>query len=207
MPRGRMAAVEAMLTMAPPSPLSIIAGTACFEARKTLSTLTPHDLLPGFPALLDDAALAADADVVVEDVESAEPFQRGGHHASTPVFMAEIGHVGDCLAALGLDHLHRVLRQVGESVDDQHAGAGAGEHDGRRAPVADTLARRAAAGDDGHPVLQSETLLQHDRSPFAAHETVRGSSRLAETGTAPSAGVGGSAPSSGSNPNVASVAR
>ena len=40
MPRGRMAAVEAMLTMAPPSPLPTIAGTAYFEARKTLSTLT-----------------------------------------------------------------------------------------------------------------------------------------------------------------------
>ncbi|HWX59025.1 hypothetical protein [Bradyrhizobium sp.] len=52
-------------------------------------------------------------------------------------------------AAFGHDHFDGALGKLHLAVDHQHLGAGAREQDGRRAAVADAVARGAAAGDDG----------------------------------------------------------
>ncbi len=108
-----------------------------------------HHASPGLGRLVDDRAAAADADVVVEEVEPAEAVERGGDHAAALGVVGEVGLMRGRGAAFRRDHGHRALGQGQVAVDDQHAGAGPGQQDRRRPAVADAVAGSAASGDDG----------------------------------------------------------
>ena len=95
--------------------------------------------------LVDHAAAAADADIVVEEVEPAPAIDRG---VDQPLAVGLLGHVAGMrggMAALGLDHLDGAFGELHVEVGHQHLGAGARQQDRRGAAVADAVAGRAAA--------------------------------------------------------------
>ena len=110
--------------------------------------------------LVDDAAAAADADIVVEEVEPAPAVDR---RIDQPLALGLLGDVAGMRrgrAALGLDHLHRALGELEVEIGHQHLGAGARQQDRRGAAVADAVARRAAARDDRDLAGQAGVVLR-----------------------------------------------
>src|ERR1700733_12830201 len=96
-----------MLTIAPPRAVLIMAGMGGLESRKP----GPPFALPPPPVflglLLDDAAAAADADIVVEEVEPAPALDGGLDQPLAFGLMGDIAGHGRGTAALGLDHCDR----------------------------------------------------------------------------------------------------
>ena len=66
-----------MLTIAPPLAVLIMAGMACLESRNMRLDVDLHDAAVLLGLLVDHAAAAADADIVVEEIEPA-PAVDGG---------------------------------------------------------------------------------------------------------------------------------
>ena len=73
--------------------------------------------------------------------------------------------MGDCSTTLRLDHAHRALGELKRPVHDEHLGARARKQNGRRTPIADAVARRAATRDDGDLSFQSKICLKTVVSP------------------------------------------
>ena len=76
---------------------------------------------------LDNAAPAADADVVIEEVEPAKPLDRVFDESAASVLAGNIGGVGCGRAAFRLDHLDSALGQFEAAVDHQYLRAGASQ--------------------------------------------------------------------------------
>src|SRR5229473_6883148 len=90
--------------MAPPPAVSIIAGIAKRETRNMLSTLTCMIRRQSATRGIDDGAASADPDIVVQEVEPAEPGECGIDDRAA---LRLVGHVGDERhgdAALSCDH-------------------------------------------------------------------------------------------------------
>ena len=145
-----------MFTIAPPSPLLDHRGDGVLGGEEHRLDVDPHHPLPLALRLGGHRMDARDADVVVEDVDPPEPGERGLHHRRALALVGEVRLVGSRLAALRRDHPDRALGEVERPIHDQHPGARAREEDGRRATVADAVARRATARDDGDLSFQSE---------------------------------------------------
>ena len=69
-----------------------------------------HDAAVFLGLLVDHAAAAADADIVVEEVEPAPAIDRGVDQPLAVGFLGGVAGLGDGGAALGLDHLDGALR-------------------------------------------------------------------------------------------------
>src|SRR5207245_8723454 len=154
----RSAEIEEMFTMAPPWAVRIISGIAALEARNMVSTLTCMTRRQ-VSGLLHHAALAADAHVVDQEVETAVAAHRLAGHRRALRLVGDVEREGGRLAPFASDHLDGALGEALVAVDDQHAGPAPREQDARRAPVADAVARGAATGDDGHASLQSQVVV------------------------------------------------
>ena len=70
--------------MAPRFAVLIMAGIACLAARNIGSTLTCMTRRQFSGVSSTTRAAAADADVVVEEIEAAEAVERGRHHVARP---------------------------------------------------------------------------------------------------------------------------
>src|SRR5439155_607904 len=90
----------------------------------------------------------AGADVVVQDVQSPEAFERGGHQPGRRVVVRDVGLERPRLAALALDHVHRGPGGRAVAIDDAYARALARQQHRRRASVADRLPRCLPAAHD-----------------------------------------------------------
>ena len=106
----------------------------------------------------DDAAAAADADIVVEKVEPAPAIDRCVDEALAVRFAGRVEGFSRCRAAFFLDHLHRALGELDVAIGHQHFRAGAGEEDGCGAAVADAVAGRSAAAQDGDLVCKASVV-------------------------------------------------
>ena len=76
--------------------------------------------------------------------------------------------MGNCDAALRLDHSDRALGEFERPVHYKHLGAYTREENGRRTTIADAVARCTAACNDGDLSFQSEICLKtvvHRASP------------------------------------------
>ena len=127
-----------------------------------------HDPFPLALGLLGDRAEARNPDVVVENIKPPELRDCGLHHRRALILVGEVSLVGNRRAALRLDHPDRALGEFKRSVHDKHLGARARKENGRRTPIADAVACRSAARDDGDLSIQSEICLKtvvHRDSP------------------------------------------
>ena len=115
-----------------------------------------HDPSPILRGHFDDAAASADADIVVEAIESAEPGDRLGDHRARLLFVGDVRDEGSGRAALRLNHRDGALGAIAVEVDDENLGAGPGQQDRRRAAIPDAVIRRTATGDDRHLAGQAE---------------------------------------------------
>jgi len=107
---------------------------------------------------IDDGAASADPDIVVQEVEPAEPGECGIDDRAA---LRLVGHVGDERhgdAALSCDHRDGLVGGLGHDVDDQHASSGARQEDRRGAAIADAVIGRAAAGDDRRLAGQTQII-------------------------------------------------
>ena len=120
-----------------------------------------HDPAPILRGHIDDAAAAADADIVVEAIEPAEPRDRRVDHGAGLLFVGDVRDEGSGRAALRLNHRDGALGALAIEIDDENLRAGPGEQDRRRAAIADAVIRRTATGDDRHLAGQAELV-----SPF-----------------------------------------
>ena len=107
-----------------------------------------HHATPVLFALVDDGATAADADVVVEEIEAPEAIEGGLDHGRAIPRPREVRLHGDRLAGQPRDGLHGVLGERKLPVHHDHARAGLGEQDGGGAAIADTVTRRPATRHD-----------------------------------------------------------
>ena len=132
---------------------------ACLAAEEHGLDVDLHHAAPDLGVLLHDGAAAADADIVVEEVQPAEAVHRRRNHAPALRAIGEIGLMRCRSAALRGDHVHGALGESQIAVDDENASAGTREQDGRGAAVADAVARRAATGDDSNLAGQAGIVL------------------------------------------------
>ena len=116
-----------------------------------------HDAAVFVGLLVDHAAAAADADIVVEEVEPAPVIDRGIDQPLAVGFLGGVAGLGDGGAALGLDHLDGALGQLQVEVRHHDLGAGARQQDRGGAAVADAVAVGAAARHDRHLARQAES--------------------------------------------------
>ena len=142
-----MAEIDDTLTIAPPPALRM-AGIACLDGEEHRLHVDLHDAAPVLFALVDHGAAAADADVVVEEVETAEAIDRRLHHRRAVARLRDVGLEREPLAAGLRDHLHRALREAAVAIDDDDLRPGLREEDRGGAAVADAVTGGAAAGDD-----------------------------------------------------------
>ncbi len=119
-----------------------------------------HDAPVFLGLLVDHAAAAADADVVVEEIEPAPVIDGGVDQPLALRFLGDVAGMGDGMAALGLDHLDRALGELQIEIGHHHPGAGASEQDRRGAAVADAVILGAAARHDGDLVLETQIVLR-----------------------------------------------
>src|SRR5207247_6091835 len=80
-------------------------GDGVLGGQKHAVDVDGHQPAPVLFALVDDGAAAADADVVVEEVEAAEAVEGGLDHGGAVGGLGDVGLEGEGLAAAGLDHL------------------------------------------------------------------------------------------------------
>ena len=125
-----------------------------------------HDPAVFLGLLVDHAAAAADADIVVEEIEPAPAVDRGVDQPLAIGFLGDVAGMRGGCAALGLDHLDRAFGELEVEVGHQHFCAGARQQDRRSAAVADAVARRAAARHDRDLAGQAGVVLRAlHRSP------------------------------------------
>ena len=108
------------------------------------------------------AALDADADVVVQDVDAPPPVHAGVDGGLDLVLNGDITGHRFGLTAFALDQRNRFLGRVQMSVDAQNLGSLAGEQQGHRPAVADSrrIPRRLpGAEDDGDFILEPHAVL------------------------------------------------
>ena len=133
-----------------------------------------HHATPVLFALVDDGATAADADVVVEEIETAESIDGRLDHRGALAPLGDIGLEGHALAARLGDHLDRALGKAAVAIDDDDLGPGLREQDGGRATVADAVTRGAAAGDDRDLAREPPLVRNVDHaSPATTHRGAR----------------------------------
>ena len=160
MPRGRSAAIDATLTIGSAAGRLEHRGNRVLRCKEHAVDVDLHHALPHFRILLDDAALAADADVVVEQVEPAELFERRFDHRAALTFVGDIGGVSRGIAAFVDDHLDRALREIELPIDYEHACTRTSKQDRGGATVADAVARGAAAGHDSDLACEAELFFE-----------------------------------------------
>src|SRR3989454_3440420 len=153
-PRGRSAEIDDTLTIAPP-PGSDHRGDGVLGHQEHGLDVDLHDPAPGLLALFDHGAPAADADIVVEEVEPAEAIERRLDHRPAILGFGDVGLAPDRLATERFDHRHRPRRELRGTINDDDARSGFGQQDRRGAPVADAVPRGAASGHDGDLTVES----------------------------------------------------
>src|SRR5215471_17215334 len=126
-PRGRRAEIDETFTMAPP---------------------------PVLQRLIHHGAAAADAHVVVEEVEATVAIEGGADHARAVLVAREVGAESHRLTPFVLDHAHRLLGEIDGLVHHDDLGPCPGEQDGGGAAVADARARGPASRHDGDLALE-----------------------------------------------------
>ena len=70
-----------------------------------------HHAAPFRRILLHDGAATADADIVVEEVETAEALEHGRDQRLALAVVGDVGGMRGGRAAFGFDHRDRALRQ------------------------------------------------------------------------------------------------
>ena len=144
-PRGRSAEIDEMLTIAPPLGGSDHRGNGVFREQEHALDIDLHHPPVFFRFLFDDAAAAADADIVIEEIEAA-PARHGGFNQPFAVgFLGDVAGQRRRRAAFRRNHCHGTFGKPELAIGDQHFGAGARQQDRRRPAVADAVARRPAA--------------------------------------------------------------
>ena len=154
MPAGAIAASEEMLTIAPP-PLARITGRACLMVSHMPLRLTV--MIRSHAASSRrwaGASPIADADVVVQDVDPSQPRLGVGDEGLAVGLAGNVGGEGEGLATLAGDHGRGLLGRGQVAIDEQHAGAFAGEEDRGRPSVADVPAGRLAGPDDDRRLVR-----------------------------------------------------
>src|SRR5262249_56240989 len=104
---------------------------------------------------VDDTTAAADADIVVKEVEPPKRLDGAVDHHFALTLIRYVGDEGQCGAAFGLDHLDGLIGRLTIDIDDQHLSTRPGEQDRRRPAITDPVVGRAAAPDDPHFTLHS----------------------------------------------------
>jgi hypothetical protein len=117
-----------------------------------------HDSAPDLRIFVDHAALAGDAHVVVQQVESAKLRERGFDHRAALGVLGHVDGIGRGDSAFLRDHLDRPPREVELPVHDQNARACAGQQDGGRSTVTNAVSRGPAARNYGHLACEPEVL-------------------------------------------------
>src|SRR5262249_32995686 len=105
---------------------------------------------------VDDTTAAADADIVVKEVEPPKRLDGAVDHHFALTLIGYVGDEGQCSAAFGLDHLDGLIGRLTIDIDDQHLSTRPGEQDRRRPAITDPVVGRAAAVDDRHFTLESK---------------------------------------------------
>ena len=117
-----------------------------------------HDATPVLLGLVEDGSPAADPDVVVEEVETAEAIEGGLDHPRAILGAGDIRLEREALAPLLLDHASRLLGEVDLAIHHDDPRACPGQQDGGRAAVADARARRSRTRHDGDFPAQSPVI-------------------------------------------------
>ena len=146
-PRGRSAEIEEMLTIAPPFAVFDHRRDRVFREQEHALDIDLHDLAILLRLLVDHAAAAADADIVVEEIEPAELIDGGVDQLPAIVLVGDVAGDRGRRAAFVPDHLDGAFGELEIAVGDHHFRAGPRQQDRRRAAIADAVACRAAAGD------------------------------------------------------------
>ena len=109
-------------------------------------------------------ARRADADIVVQDVETA--ISLGGElgHRLGGIGLGDVTREHRGLAAFVLDLLGKLVGALGAAIDQHHPGALAREHQRRRHAVADALAARRRARHHRDLVLETSGHFSPPRS-------------------------------------------
>ena len=172
MPRGLSAAIDEMFTIAPPSPLSIIAGMACFAVRNIASTLTR--ITRSHRLCVSATTVSRLAMPTLLSRTSTRPNRASAASTIAAHWPSSVRSASWAAASAPSDAIIRTVpsaRSSDRSTTSTFAPARA-RRNGRRAAVADAVARRATARDDGDLPFQCEI-----RMKIGVH---RESSRRAE---------------------------
>jgi hypothetical protein len=99
--------------------------------------------------LVDNAAFAADADIVVEQINAAIGIRRRVHGRFACGFNGYVSGIGHGFTAFIPDHLNGLFRQRFIQVDYDDFHARPGEQNAGRTAIANAVFLRAAAGYNG----------------------------------------------------------
>ena len=108
--------------------------------------------------LIDDAAAAADADIVVEEVEPVPAVDGGLDQPFAFGLNGDVAGHSQGNATLGLDHFDRAPGKPTIEIGHHHLGTGARQQDRRSPAIADTVARSTPTADDCDLASQTGTL-------------------------------------------------
>ncbi|MGX0960396.1 hypothetical protein AB7M63_000845 [Bradyrhizobium japonicum] len=100
--------------------------------------------------LVDHAAAAADADIVVEEIEPAPAVECSLDQCLAIGFAGDVATMRRRRAALGRDHLHGALGELEVAIGHQHFCSGTGQQNCCSAAVADAVASGATTADQRH---------------------------------------------------------
>ncbi|MGY4435404.1 hypothetical protein ACVWWO_007881 [Bradyrhizobium sp. F1.13.1] len=114
-----------------------------------------HDAAILLGRFVHHAAAAADAHIVVEEIEPAPMVKRGFDQRPAIALAGDVTAMRRGRAAFGCDHLDGSFSELELAIGHQNFGAGAGQQNCGRAAVANAVARSAAAADQRH--LAGET--------------------------------------------------
>ena len=158
-PRGRSAEIDEMLTIAPPFAVLDHGGNRVFGKQEHCLDVDPHYAPILLGVLVDDAAAAADADIVVEEVEPAPAVDGGLDQPLAFGLNGDVAGQRRSAATLGLDHFDRSPGKPRIEIGHHHLGTGPRQQDRRGPAVADTIPRGAATADDRDLVSQASVVL------------------------------------------------
>src|SRR5262249_61729228 len=130
-----------------------------------------HDASIVLGPLVDDAAAAADTDIVVEEVEPAPALDGGVDQPLAVRFVGDVPGMRHRGAAFSGNHRHGAFGEPQLAIGDDDPGPGARHQDRGGTPVADTVVGCSAAADDGDLTCETRVILasRHSVSPFAQH--------------------------------------
>jgi hypothetical protein len=119
-----------------------------------------HNATPGLGWFIDHTSAAADAYVVIQQVQPTEGCNGAFDELPAGVLVGHIGGMGRSTAALSLNHVGGALSQLQLSINDEDASAGAGEQNGRGTSVTYAISGGASASHDCHFALEPELFPQ-----------------------------------------------